>query len=320
MAIPNGLVRRSLGAAASVLAPLALAMQRRRDAGVVLLYHRVGPDDDPVYPHLSPEAFRAHCAFVRANYDILRLSEIVARMHQGRSIRGACAITFDDGYRDFLTHALPILGEFRLPVTHFLVSDCLETGRPPWTYRVLRIAAVSGRDASASDLVRELCALPADERERRLEECQGRLITRPDLPVMLTSADVAKVDAGLVEWGSHTRTHAHLDRVSVDEARLELAESKRRIEAITGCRVRYLSYPDSRSDDRVTMLARECGYEAAFAVGKRELGADSPRYALPRFDVGGIPPRMLPLEVTGVVQTLRRMRGRVRSLVRRRDL
>jgi peptidoglycan/xylan/chitin deacetylase (PgdA/CDA1 family) len=319
MAIPNGAVRRALGVAASVLAPLALAMQRRRDAGIVLLYHRVAPEDDPVYPPLSPEAFRAHCAFVRDHYDVLALSEVVERVRRGQSVRGVCAIAFDDGYRDFLIHALPILREFELHVTHFLVSDCLESGRPPWTYRVLRVAALPGATVSAAGLMSELRALPAEERERRLEEHERRLVCAPRLPAMLAPSDVARVDARLVEWGSHTRTHAYLDLVSNEEARLELSESKRRVEAATGAAIRYLAYPDGRAGERVTRLAQECGYEAAFAVGQSELRGCSPPHALPRFDVGGIPPRMLPLEISGTVETLRRLRGRARRLVPGRE-
>ena len=50
--------------------------------------------------------------------------------------RNALAITFDDGYRDNLTHAAPILARHGLPATIFLATGFIGTAEVPWFDRL----------------------------------------------------------------------------------------------------------------------------------------------------------------------------------------
>lgn len=299
----TSLVRRMLGVGSSLLGPLALRQQRRRNAGAVFLYHRVSPDADAAYPPLTLEEFEANCVFLRRHYTVLPLAELVSRMSTGRPLGGCCAITFDDGYRDFVEHALPLLCRYQLPVTHFLVSDCLDRRTPPWTYRVNRLLGARRIEPREQD---EISRLPAPVRDAWLDE---REATRPDprpMPAMLGPADLAACDSSIVTWGSHTRGHSFLDRVSQEVARGELVDAKRRIEEVAGVPVRFLAYPNGLHSTAVQELAREAGYEAAFAVSQRDLTHGAPLFALPRIDLGCVSPGMLPLEAAGVVEMMRR--------------
>src|SRR5690348_5948257 len=100
--------------------------QRQREEALVLLYHRVSPEHDPVFPPLPPEVFADHCRFIKNHFSVISLTELVERHRQGRSLKRCCAITFDDGYRDVLDHAYPILKQYALPATIFLVADCIQ--------------------------------------------------------------------------------------------------------------------------------------------------------------------------------------------------
>src|ERR1700761_4603099 len=96
--------RAVIGGVGALASPALLALQRGREAGVFVLYHRVSQTPDPAYPPLKPDAFRRHCEILKARYDVVPLGELVERVKKGRSVKGCCAITFDDGYRDFLDH------------------------------------------------------------------------------------------------------------------------------------------------------------------------------------------------------------------------
>lgn len=299
------IVRTVIGALGMLLGRLVLAMQQKRSAGAILLYHRVAPGMDPAYQPLGPVEFAEHCAFIARRFRVLRLEDLVARVRESKSLAGCCAITFDDGYRDFLVHAYPVLQRFGFPVTHFLVSSCLDGG-VPWTYRVERLVAhdaVPSREAA----VATLRPMPRAQRERWLAERESALPALPPLPEMLGPADLAHIDGGLVEWGSHTVSHAFLDSIPIDEARMEIVESKRALEAEVGRPVRYLAYPNGYYNDDVLRLVAEGGYEAALTVRQSEVGRASVVHALPRFDVGAMPWRMLPLEVGGFTQSIRRI-------------
>lgn len=291
----------------------ALARQRRRDAGIVLLYHRVSLLQDRAYAPISPEAFQEHCRFIASNFDVVTLAEIVERLRSGRSLAGTCAITFDDGYRDFIEYALPVLAHFRFPVTHFLLADAVRSGAAVWTYRARLIATAAHNPPKLP--MGELEAMRRSVREQWLDEKERETRELPALPAMLRAADLDRIDRTLVEWGSHTLSHAMLDRVPPDEARVEISESKRELEAIVGRPIRFLAYPNGRSNGVVEEFAREAGYEAAFAVGQVEIGGGAPMFALPRVDVGAIPLPMLSLEVSGVTERVRRLRARLAARV-----
>jgi len=69
-----------------------------------------------------------------------------------------------------------------------------------------------------------------------------------------------------IEFGSHTRTHPHLTRLSSARARDEIRGSREDLEDRIGSAVRWLAYPYGESDSDVRRLARESGYEDAFGV------------------------------------------------------
>lgn len=85
---------------------------------VVLTYHRVAVlRDDPEQLAVSSDRFRRQLEFLRSNYPILRFDE-----PWGKPERMSFVITFDDGYADNLTAALPILREFDCPAAFFICA------------------------------------------------------------------------------------------------------------------------------------------------------------------------------------------------------
>src|SRR5207245_14546 len=78
------------------------------------------------------------------------LGDLLARHRAGRSIRGLAAISFDDGYRGVLRHALPVLRQLGLPATVFVVAGALARTEPFWWDR-LAGAADGGAPGKAAD-------------------------------------------------------------------------------------------------------------------------------------------------------------------------
>jgi peptidoglycan/xylan/chitin deacetylase (PgdA/CDA1 family) len=281
------------------LEPVLLAMLRRRDVGVILLYHRVSPIPDPAYSPITPSAFVQHCEFIRRHFTVLPLVEFLARWRVGASLRGCCTLTFDDGYRDFIDYAYPILERYGFPATHFLVTDCLETGQPPWTYRMNVLRCEEDFEA--------LQNMETKARERWLAERESHGIPEP--PAMLRPEDLRQVRTDMVEWGSHTVSHAALHRLPLETLRDEIDRSKQQLEAILGRSVRYLAYPNGWYTPEVIKLVQEAGYDAALTVDNRPVMAGGDPYALSRFDVGGITSPMIGLEINGILSSLRKLRG-----------
>ncbi len=148
------------------------------------------------------------------------------------------ALTFDDGYRDNLVNALPVLRKHGACMTLYLVAD--RESCPDWPAQ--RKASRAGSDLS---------------REERLSDAEvGEM-----------------VQSGLVELGSHTMTHVDLTQLGEADRDGELRSSKERVEALFGVKVRTFCYPFGLYAEGDPGLLREIGYEAALTT---EQGISNP--------------------------------------------
>ena len=96
---------------------------------VILTYHSVSGSDAPAT--VSPEQFKQHIEyFLAKGYTFIWLADVIDWMDKKRGLPKQCvALTFDDGYEDFMTAVLPILEQHTIPATVFMVGD-REKSRP----------------------------------------------------------------------------------------------------------------------------------------------------------------------------------------------
>jgi peptidoglycan/xylan/chitin deacetylase (PgdA/CDA1 family) len=93
----------------------------------ILMYHSIGDYPDDVFA-VSVDAFREQMTWLSENgFEVVSLSFLLRSMQTGnyRALRKKVVITFDDGYQDFVTNALPILQEYGATATVFLVTSML---------------------------------------------------------------------------------------------------------------------------------------------------------------------------------------------------
>ena len=277
----------------------------------MLLYHRVSAEDGPDSSPLHPETFREHLDRLTGLFDVLPLGEFVARLAARRSLRGCCALTFDDGYADFLTGALPALTAKGLPATHFLVVDSVLTGRPPWNARLARLLRLdtSPQKERPSQVLERLSRMPWSHRDAILSEWEGRIGERGDLPPpMMRTTSLAQLPVAGVEVAAHTVSHCFLSRVPREEAQREMRDSRLELEKLCGGPVRYISYPQGLYGPTIESMAAKSGFSAGFAVDQRHAMPGISPYAIPRFDVTDRPTWMLRLELSGFIPWLRKLR------------
>lgn len=105
------------------LLPVTAAYARLRPGIRILMYHRVArlPRSDQLT--VSPERFEEQMALLARSRRVVSLAEVVRLLHGRERVADAVAVTFDDGYRDNLTLALPILEKYRVPATIFVTTD-----------------------------------------------------------------------------------------------------------------------------------------------------------------------------------------------------
>jgi peptidoglycan/xylan/chitin deacetylase (PgdA/CDA1 family) len=199
----------------------------------------------------------------------------------------AVALTFDDGYRDNLTLAAPILRRFGMPATIFLVPHFLSRREHAWWERL----GWAVRQARADELILDGVRHPlpdADARESALRAVEVGIKDRThaerthvvdQLVERLQPSGEFDADALFLDWdsarelpaagltvGSHTLEHAILARETPADQQLSLRASRAMLERELGVEVDTLAYPNGkRVDYDATTLdeVRDAGYSYA---------------------------------------------------------
>jgi peptidoglycan/xylan/chitin deacetylase (PgdA/CDA1 family) len=274
----------------------------------ILIYHRVVPEPDPLVPDTVCAAeFDRQLAVLKRWFTVLPLREATARLRNGTlPVRAAC-ITFDDGYADNVTVAMPCLRRRGLPAVFFLATSFIDGGRM-WndslieTVRRVRgdtldarslglgmllLSSIDLRRQAISNLLAAIKYLPSEQRQARVEELAAQACG--DLPsdLMMTREQVRGLQASGMEVGAHTITHPILATLDLQRARREIGDCKNELEAIIGTRVSLFAYPNGKPGrdyraEHVDMVKR-LGFEAAVSTAWGVAHAASDPFQLPRF-------------------------------------
>lgn len=214
-------------------------------------------------------------------------------------------LTFDDGYRDFLTHALPLLEATETPCLLFVVTRWADGAEAPLENRLAALVAGLERIRLPSGEERALPSIEARERtyrelyrasrgdapagrRARLEAlARDNGVPIPPAPEAFLDWDqIARLDRHpLVTLGAHSRTHPLLTTLGHAEARREIADSRRELALRLGHPVDAFSYPYGGHSFRLRRAARDAGYRHAFTTRARPLPRRLRPYAIPRFDI-----------------------------------
>ncbi len=273
---------------------------------LVLIYHRVLPVPDPMLP-AEPDAaaFARQMDLLAQNFVVLPLREGVTRLRSGTLPARSVCITFDDGYANNFTVALPILRKRALPATVFVAPAYLDGGcmfndlifeacrAAPEVLDLtgfglgrLALAGTTERLRAAQHIVDQWKYLPREERRQRAEHLAERVGVAPPTDLMMTGDQVARMPREGIEIGAHTMTHPILARTPEGEARDEILESRRRLEDITGASVLSFAYPNGKpgrdyAREHVNAV-RDAGFELAVSTSWGAATAQTDPFQIPR--------------------------------------
>jgi len=308
-------LKRAIQAGVSRVAPWA--WRQRRASLLILTYHRVLPSEHPdraseqAGMFVSPQTLAMHLEVLKQHFTLVHLDEWLAAGAAGHSSPcNACALTFDDGWRDNFDHAWPVLRAARAPATIFLVSDLVGTRYTFWPNTLARLLAAPMSDDSAKlpDWLRDMrmARMPSGEPlapvdiDTLIMECKARH-TDAEMHAALSglnaggSSDPRDLmsweeihelhSSGLVRFGSHTRRHTRLlDSLSPGALEDEILGSRTEISRRLGAEPLTFCYPNGD----ISSAALECvrrAYRGAVTTRSGWNGREADAWRLNRVGV-----------------------------------
>jgi peptidoglycan/xylan/chitin deacetylase (PgdA/CDA1 family) len=308
----------------------------RRQLLIVLYHGVISAPQDPLGYTVHVAEFEHQIAILSRWFHPISLRDLTDALEgRGHLPERAVLVTFDDGYRNNLTLAAPILQRYGVPAVIHAATGYLGTDRILWVEEIrLRIlhcrretvpmpsgqldrllpATMEERVALAHQ-VSELCKALADS------EKQAYLNRLRELPVsfgedyveeayaFLSWDEVRQLRAEGFAIGSHTVNHPILSALEPEPLGWELAESKRVIEQQLGEECTAFAYPNGRwrdVSDEVIEAVRRAGYKAAF-LGIDRFNRDlSAPFTLTRMNIlGYLPQGVFHSRISGLVELWR---------------
>ncbi len=216
------------------------------------------------------------------------------------------AITFDDGYKDNYLNAYPILKKYSSPATIFLTTGLIGNGNLLWLDKisyalkmtVKRKLVINGSTYQLNNqpekvktfflLYKYLIEVAETRKNVIIEEIKGQLEISnfnelSDL--MLSWDDIRVMSMNNISFGAHTINHPILSRISLDEARKEIVQSKIDIEKETGTCVDLFAYPNGKYEDfneDIMKIVQDAGFICACSTFDETNSNDTNLYSLNR--------------------------------------
>jgi len=260
-------VYRALGEAASGVGAVEGVGER---ALRVLMYHKVN-DLWPNPTTVPTRAFAEQMALLgQLGYTPVSLDSVRDYYLDGAPLPpGAVLITFDDGYRDNLENALPILREHGYPAVVFVPIGYLDDRRPLPHEDSLRLLGVRNETVDWDAL--------------------------------------AELEAGGIRVESHGIAHRPLSDLEPAEAAREITLSKLRLEERLGREVEAFAFvKGSLADYRPehASLVQQAGYKLAFSSVTGANGPTTDRFRLRRYNIEPYPARTFELVLAGACDVI----------------
>lgn len=271
---------------------------------------------------ITPDFLRLAIERIRANgYQIISLDEAVDLLKSGYGDRRYAVLTFDDGYRDNLEFAYPVLKELDAPFTVFVASGLVDRTSELWWLALERIierndkvafTEAGGEGGGEGGLpCRTLAEKNAcfnkilDHLTLEVSEADQRVIIRAlaerygvDLPALADDLvmnwdEVRRLaEDPLVSIGAHTHDHYALARLEADEARADVVKGLERLERELGRRPKHFAYPYGKSyavSPRDADILRDIGFASSVTTQPGVLQSVNARdpMMLPRVSLNG---------------------------------
>lgn len=255
------------------------------------LFHRVSPERDKLWDPMSVELFEKCIKYISEKYTIITIEDfLTSKLNDSK--KNYATISFDDGYKDNILFALPILSKYNVKASFYVVTDCIENNIPTWTH----VLEYLFQNSSKTKILLDFDFLPNDLKIKELHTLNEKIAYVKQLKPFLKKLsheqrnlvlnkvidafhDV-KLPLLMMNWddlryllkqghniGSHTVSHCMLGTMTNEaDIKHELQTSLNLLSEKLGIVPVTISYPVGSYNQTTIRLSKEIGYKIGLAV------------------------------------------------------
>ena len=281
--------------------------------GAILVYHRVVKDEQieealELGLTVSCSNFERHIKELKSKYKICSMNEFVENLKK-KTNEFMIAITFDDGYKDNLYQALPILAKHEVPASIYITTRFLNKDVNIWWYELADI--IQNRTeinfqcqekkfyfllenkkqklTAYQNLIKLFKNLRIDKQNELMEKITNTKKRKNYSKICLNSEEILMLEKNpLITIGSHGHNHLNLKILSDDEVKYEITKSLEILENLLNRKVKHFAYPFGGKDQvsiREYNIIEDMDFDSA-VIGSVYPIKDCNFFSLPQIYVG----------------------------------
>ncbi|MBI1810626.1 MAG: polysaccharide deacetylase family protein [Nitrospirae bacterium] len=232
----------------------------------VLMYHHTNHHKGDMVT-ITPKVFEGQMEYLhKAGYRTLKIGELISYINGELTLtQKAVVVTFDDGWLDNYMYAFPILKKYKINATVFLITNRVEN---------------ASLKNSKFKIQNSKLLIPTHNESKIL-------IEKGEAHKVVINWELIKEmsNSGLIEFYSHTKSHAKCNSLSEKELMEELKESREIIEKQLGSPGPYFCWPYGKYNGLAVNVAKKTGYKALFTTNHGVVEAGSDPFAINRIIV-----------------------------------
>jgi len=267
-----------------------------KNKAIILWYHGVCDDNFQLLTgyderHVPKSIFREQIRYLkRKGYVFSTISELIDIITKKKEIKKLVVLTFDDGFRNIIENAYPIMRELNAKGCFYLVSNLIGSNNLLWTDHVETIVRNSQKgdfkfifkgekinysldnkesyENTMSDIKNRLRSISNKERIEHLKQFKGKkIVDKPKEFLFSNWKQIQELDRRILEVGSHSKTHPNLTNLNSNEEFIEeIKNSKVQIEKMVNYKIVHFNYPAGVYNDEVIERVKKYGYKSAVST------------------------------------------------------
>jgi len=261
--------------------------------GAILNYHRVLPqnkiDNSLFNISVSVDNFNNQINYLKKNFDIISLDDLLVHL-KSKSNEFKIVITFDDGYKDNLNYAYPILKKFKAPATIYVITKLINNKYVPWWIKLEHFINNNNKDGGNKkkkfDFFKSKILLGDQLNiDKQISSIIGANVQLKCSKIFLDLKEIQYLsEQKLITIGSHSHSHYNFSQLTKEQTLNEFSISKYILEKIIKKKVLHFSYPyggNRNINFGYTKLLKNLGYLSAVTTIRQELHQAN-QFKLPR--------------------------------------